>query len=140
VAPYDTDHALAIEHAFDRETGQPIRSDQLKSYRQLLAQYHLQPEAKFLNGDYLDRGVTKRRYVHVAGIELMGKEANRWEEQFYLGLDDEAAVAYSADGLPQSLQAEFRRLSEIFGQRELADWLGRSRRGCAGKSGLGRPA
>src|SRR5205814_3767192 len=54
-------------------------------YAEALSDYHLHPEAKFLNGDYLDHGSTMRRDIHLAGVRYIGKEANRWEEQFYLG-------------------------------------------------------
>ena len=30
-------------------------------------------------------GRTQRRHIQVAAIEHIGKEANRWEEQLYLG-------------------------------------------------------
>ena len=53
----------------------PIRH--LKSYSQALAQYHLHPEDKFQNGDFTDRGITRRRHVQVSGIEFIGKESNK---------------------------------------------------------------
>jgi copper chaperone CopZ len=60
IAPYSPTSKEASTHVFDRETGKPIPSDQLKIYAQALAQYHLRPEAKFENGDYCDRGPTRR--------------------------------------------------------------------------------
>jgi hypothetical protein len=50
--------------------------------------------AKFHNDDYLDYGVTHRRHIVAAAVEHMGKEANRWEEQYYLGLDLETHTVY----------------------------------------------
>ena len=88
IAPFDTEIARAASHCFDRETSRPVEIKCLKTYREVLAQYHLRPESKFLNGDYLDRGLTRRRHVEVESIRHIGKEANRWEEQFYLGVDD----------------------------------------------------
>lgn len=86
VAPYSKDPEWAVRHAFDRLTKRPVRPEQLMSYRDALAQYHLHPEAKFGNGDYTDRGMTHRRHVRPLGpIDHIGKEANKWEEQFYLG-------------------------------------------------------
>jgi hypothetical protein len=41
--------------------------------------------AKFLGGDYAEKGVTQRRHVFVEGVEYIGKEADRWEEQVALG-------------------------------------------------------
>jgi hypothetical protein len=80
IAPFHRDSANAVKRAFDRETGRPVQAQQLKSYAEALAQYHLHPEDKFLNGDYWDRGRTERRHVVATGVCLIGKEANRWEE------------------------------------------------------------
>ena len=35
-----------------------------------------------------------RRHIQVATIEHIGKEANRWEEQLYLGENPEAQIEY----------------------------------------------
>jgi hypothetical protein len=94
IAPYHQDPAAAAIAAFDRKTGEPVPAGHLASYAEALAQYHLHPEAKFLNGDYRHRGVTRRRHIQVAGIRYIGKEANRWEEQFFLGPDPEADIEY----------------------------------------------
>jgi len=100
----------------------------LKSYRQVLAQFHLHPESKFLNGDFCDTGLTRRRHVHSTNIKNIGKEADHWEEQFYLGLDPDEAVEY---GLTPSGQADLvraaRALADQAGQRSLARDLGISR-------------
>jgi hypothetical protein len=66
VAPFDKDIGKASRNAFDRETGDMVPSEMLKTYHEALAQYHLSPESKFLNGDFTDRGRTERRHVHVA--------------------------------------------------------------------------
>jgi hypothetical protein len=71
-----------------------VPKEQLKSYQETLAQYHLHPESKFHNGDYLDHGATRRRHIRAAAVEHIGKEANRWEEQLCLGLDLEAETEY----------------------------------------------
>jgi hypothetical protein len=63
IAPYSQMSKEASTHTFDRESGKLIPADQLKTYAQALAQYHLRPEAKFENGDYCDRGPTRRRQV-----------------------------------------------------------------------------
>lgn len=97
IAPYSRTSQEASAHAFDRETGKPILADQLKTYAQALAQYHLRPEAKFENGDYCDNGPTRRRHVQATQINYIGKEANRWEEQFFLGMDEDAEIEYGAD-------------------------------------------
>lgn len=93
-APFDRDPDAAVRQAFDRATGRPVPADQLKTYRQALAQYQVHPESKFLNGDYIDTGETLRRHIVVDSVIHIGKEANRWEEQFYLGEDRAAQIVY----------------------------------------------
>lgn len=99
VAPFDDDPHHAAAQCFDRETGAMVGPEWLETYTETLAQYHLHPEAKFGNGDYTDTGFTTRRHIvvsHEEGDEILhiGKEANRWEEQFYLGADPEAQIVY----------------------------------------------
>ncbi|MFN0303063.1 MAG: hypothetical protein ACKVQU_22215 [Burkholderiales bacterium] len=77
IAPYDSDPARALSNVFDRETGKPVRPDQLKTYAEVLAQYHLSCEGKFANGQFLDRGRTERRHVVATSLNWIGKEANR---------------------------------------------------------------
>jgi hypothetical protein len=125
IAPFGKNISQAALNCFDRETGKPIPIELLKTYREALAQYHLRSEAKFLNGDYLDRGETRQRYVEVIAIRHIGKEANRWEEQFYLGADEGAEIDYGpnpedAARLFESLKKDAKRL----GQRTLARKIG----------------
>ena len=72
-APYDTDLERAAENCFDRNTGKPVPLNHLKSYREVLGQYHMHPEAKFRNADYMDRGITTRRHVLVERVEYIGQ-------------------------------------------------------------------
>jgi hypothetical protein len=121
VSAYDNDLNKAVDNCFDRETGEPIPTDQLKSYQEALAQYHLHPEAKFHNGDYLDSGITSRRHIRATAVEHIGKEANRWEEQFYLGLDLDAQTEYgTAPGDRERILEVLAWASKKFGQRRLA--------------------
>jgi hypothetical protein len=128
VAPYNSDPARAAENCFDRLTGEPVPADRLKTYAEALADYHIHQETKFLNGEYIDRGPTVRRRVRVAGVRYIGKEANRWEEQFYLGRDPEAQIEY---GMDEESRDEFlARLSEaekMYGQRNLSKTAGVAR-------------
>jgi hypothetical protein len=94
VAPFDRDPAKAAATAFDRETSEPVPATALQSYAQTLAQYHLHTESKFIGGDYLESGTTRRRHIHVTGIRHIGKEADEWERQAVLGLDDEAVTDF----------------------------------------------
>jgi hypothetical protein len=77
IAPHDNDPARALSKVFDRLTGKPVRPEQLKTYAEVLGQYHLSPEHKFANGDHFDRGRTERRHVVATGFTWIGKEANR---------------------------------------------------------------
>ena len=129
VAPYDTDPASAAEKCFDRDTGIAIPARVLKTYIDSLAQYHLRPEHKFLNGDYTDRGITQRRHVTPMAIRHIGKETNRWEEQFYLGSDEGAQIDYgSAPDNSQLFLDALRSQIIAAGQRKIARQTGISRR------------
>jgi hypothetical protein len=92
----------------------------LKTYAQALAQYHLRPEAKFENGDYCDSGPTRRRHVQATQIKYIGKEANRWEEQFFLGMDEDAAIEYGADPTAAVLFDELMLATGKFNKQQLA--------------------
>lgn len=92
VSPYHKDPTQVT--CFDRETGRNVPREGLKTYLEALAQYHLHPESKFLNADYCDTGVTQRRHVIVNGIHHIGKEADKWEEQYFMGLDSDAQLEY----------------------------------------------
>ena len=76
IAPYDTDPVSAVLKVFDRITGKSVEPKQLKTYAEALAQYHLSPESKFENGQFLDRGRTERRHIVATGFVWIGKEAN----------------------------------------------------------------
>ena len=125
IAPFDTDHCKAVELAFDRETGSPVSAASLRTYAEALAQYHISPESKFLNADYLDWGVTRRRHVRVASVMHIGKEAHDWERQAILGLNDDSSIAYgvSVDDLAERLREWISR----FGEPQAAKALGISK-------------
>jgi transcriptional regulator with XRE-family HTH domain len=128
VAPFDRDHSRAIRNCFDRETGGVVRLEQLKTYREALAQYHLHPETKFLDAEHLDRGPTRRRHIKVAAINLIGKEADRLEEQIYLGLDPEAEINYGHEPPDSKLfLAQMSRAVKTHGIGKVAKAAGISR-------------
>lgn len=127
VAPFDSDYSKASAAAFDRETGEPISAAMLKSYRDALAQYHLHPESKFLNGDFADRGTTIRRHVLVTGVRHIGKEANRLEEQFFTGLDSEAIPDYGTSAADlMTFADELRCIAQTLGRSRVAQMTGLS--------------
>jgi hypothetical protein len=141
IAPFARDPSRAARECFDRLSGDPVAVECLKTYAEALAQYHLHPEAKFLHGDYLDRGPTERRHVHVTAVRAIGKEANRWEEQLHLGYNPEAQVDYGIgeDGIA-AVRARVREAVRVYGQRRLAQTAGvareRLRLFIAGKANL----
>jgi len=77
IAPYDSDPSRAVVKVFDRLTGRGIDPEELKTYAEALAQYHLSCEDKFANGQFLDRGRTERRHVVATAFVWIGKEANQ---------------------------------------------------------------
>ncbi|MEO6247141.1 MAG: hypothetical protein ABIO85_00975 [Sphingomicrobium sp.] len=113
IAPFDSSNAKAIGGAFDRISGDPISSDALKTYAEALAQYYLQPESKFLNGDYWDRGTTRRRHIHAGHVIHIGKESNDWQRLAILGLNPDSLVAYGAS--PDQVAEELRSYLFDFG-------------------------
>lgn len=111
IAPFDSDYATAITLAFDRESGMPIKASALKTYSDALASYHIQPESKFLNADYVDSGVTLRRHVEMIGVHHIGKESHDWERQATIGLNAESDIEY---GLSGDDRGELGRMLEGF--------------------------
>jgi hypothetical protein len=89
---------------------------------------HLRPESKFENADFYDRGPTRRRHVRTLRVEYIGKESNRWEEQYYLGLDEGAEIAYGSNpSAPSGHLPELKSLVEEFGERAVARQINVSR-------------
>jgi len=127
VAPFSRNVGEAAKIAFDRETGETVEPGSLMTYAEALAQYHLRPEAKFLNGEHTDRGRTERRHVGASQILHIGKEANKWEEQYFLGPDDDAEIEYGVGQAADVLDARLRDLSRELGEREAAQKLKISR-------------
>jgi hypothetical protein len=125
VSAFDRDLEKAVSTCFDRRSGDPVPTEQLKSYHEALAQYHLHPDAKFHNGDYLNSGVTRRRHIRATAVEHIGKEANRWEEQFILGLDLDAQTEYgTAPGNRERILEILVQAGQKFSQHALATAAG----------------
>lgn len=127
VAPYDRDGLVAADHCFDRTWKEPVDRRLLLTYAEALAPYHLYPEAKFLHADAHDTGSTRRRHIQVDGVEHIGKEANRWEEQHLLGVDPEAQIEYGmAPEILQQLHQDVLRRCRASGIRKVATRAGLS--------------
>ena len=79
--------------AFDRETGEPVPASRLRTYRGGTGPIPPPPRGEFPRRDYLIRDRRDQRHVRPLGpIDNIGKEANRWEEQFYLGANPERRI------------------------------------------------
>jgi hypothetical protein len=128
VAPFDKDPRKAAKTCFDRVTGKPVLASLLATYCEALCDYHLHPEAKFLNAEPLDQGRTVRQPVRAVGLELIGKEANRWEEQFFLGEDEDAQVIYGQLPASDEFHERLGGFVRHFGPSRVADAAGLSRR------------
>ena len=70
-----------------------------------------------------------RRHIYVTVITLIGKEANRWEEQFYLGVAAEAQVEYGIGGDDwDKMSNKLRLMARSMGQNNLSIVVGISGR------------
>lgn len=122
VSSYDKNPSKAVTRCFDRNTGKTIKASQLKTYLDSLAQYHLHPETKFLNGNYLDTGTTRRRHIRVKSIQHIGKEANKWEEQFFTGFDPHAQIEYGiCDAQKSEMLAVVLKTIDTHGVKQMAE-------------------
>ena len=122
IAPFDMCNAKAVRGVFDRISGGSISSDDLKTYAEALAQYHLQPESKFLNADYWDQGPTRRRHIKAGHVVHIGKESNDWERQAILGLNLDSTVAYGI--LPTVVTEQLSSFLSEFGERAVVKAIG----------------
>lgn len=102
IAPFEKNGPKAAATVFDRETGKLVDASMLRTYADALAQYHISPEAKFLDGDFLDKGTTRRRHVCCAHIQHIGKEADDWERRAVLGQAAEMEVDYGVSDADRS--------------------------------------
>jgi hypothetical protein len=94
ISPYSRDPYSMLSKIHDRVTGRPVEQRWLRTYAEALRGYHLHPETKFLDGDYTDRGPTRRRHIFVEAIEDIGKEADKWDDEEPLTADNEFTVSY----------------------------------------------
>ena len=77
----------------------------------------------------LYHGPTIRRNVEATVVHHIGKEANRWEKQFYLGFDEEEQIEYGvAPEETKKVLETLRSKIKKTGQREIAKESGISRR------------
>ena len=111
-APYDRDPKRAAKYAFDRRHRDlKIPERWLSSYADALSDYHLQPENKFFGGEVRrGGGRLQRRHIFVTGAQSIGKEAEGWEEQLYVGGDD-AEILYGLSPATRAAHIESIRMA-----------------------------
>ena len=122
IAPFRPDLDTAVAEAFDRITGEPVSIDQLQTYAGALAQYPYKQESKFLNGEAYQRGKTEPRHVIAGEVHYIGKEADRWEEDFLIGLGHEPMTKFG--GHPNAaveVYTEIRMAVRVHGAKPVAD-------------------
>ena len=124
ITTFDRDFSKAVKKAFDRDSGDAVAASSLKTYVEALSSYHLQPESKFLNGDYYDQGTTVRRHIRLISCQHIGKESNNWERQAILGYDPDAAPDYglSPDEIA-TIPARLAALTNTLGTKNVAQRL-----------------
>ena len=129
VAPFERDLKKSIAQAFDRETGRAVSASDLEPYTEALCDYPFRSEAKFLNGDTFDAGPTEHLYVHATEVRYIGKEADRWEEEYYLGLrSGELSIDYGGEPVTgEKAFNELRSAIAAFGKSKVAEATGISR-------------
>lgn len=129
ISPFTRDPVEAARTCVDRDTGQPVAPERLKTYRQALQRYHLHPESKFLNGDYFDRGLTTRRHIFASHVQNTGKEANHADDQTLYGIDEEAVAEYEvAKRTYKGLQKKISAALDAHNKEALAKAAGVSAR------------
>lgn len=139
IAPFHSDRDIAVSQAFDRITGAPVSRDQLKTYADMLAPYPYRQESKFLNGEAFQRGETKPRPVIASEIHYISKEADRWEEDFLIGLGFDPMTMFGRNPNDAvDLFDAIREAASLYGQKPVADATGLARGSirkiCAGKA------
>ena len=139
VAPFHPDYTEAAAQAFDRLTGEPVPIERLKTYADVLKNYPYRQESKFANGEAFQRGYTRPRHVIASEAHYIGKEADRWEEDFLIGAGFDPMTRYGRNPIDDdTLFDAIREAAKRCGQKPVADATGLARgsikRICEGKS------
>ena len=124
VAPFDKDLKVAVARAFDRSSPDHARVDvdRLQTYAEMLAAYPFRAEGKFLNGRPFDTGHTERCHIIGRSINLIGKEADRMDEEYVLGVRGEMAIDYGGDQRQRArAAAQLRKAIAVHGKSAVAE-------------------
>jgi len=108
VAPYFKNPMKTGEHAFDRDRPNvQIPVSWLKTHGRSLLNYHLHSESKFLNGEDEKRGKLSRRHIFALAFQLIGKEADNFEERESIGDEEDDITKYPLAGNDRSKPRAF---------------------------------
>ncbi|MDP1912158.1 hypothetical protein [Brevundimonas sp.] len=112
---YSSDLTFDRPDVFDRQTGEVIGWEHLRSYRRTLSRHHLHSESKFRGGEDAEHGTLSRRHVEAWAASAIGKEADNLDERETFG-DGDDPILYGVTIEDRqklitdlkALQAEFR--------------------------------
>jgi len=119
---YSSDLTSDRPEVFDRQTGEAIAWEHLRSYRRTLSRHHLHSESKFRGGDDVEHGTLSRRHVEAWAASAIGKEADNLDEREAFGEGDDPNVYGIAAEDRQKLIADMAALQADFeiSDRQLA--------------------
>ena len=118
VAPYETDTDKALRRVFDRGSDhlEAVPKKWLRTVADVLRDYHRQPEYKFLDGGWNEKGILRRRHVFADTIEDIGKETDGWEEDEARTEDQDTVLTYPSSSYDRKRMVA---LIKSVGKREL---------------------
>ncbi len=112
-SPYYHDpRKVPPEAIFHRDTGEAVPASALRSYADVLRNYHRSPESKFIGGGAHDIGKLQRRHVFARTVVNIGKEADAFEDAEAFGADEDDVTVYGVS-LPDraAMLTEIRAVS-----------------------------
>jgi hypothetical protein len=112
---YSSDLTSDRPEVFDRQTGDAIGWEHLRTYRRTLARHHLHSESKFRGGEDAEHGTLSRRHVEAWAASAIGKEADNLDEREAFGEGDDPLVYGVAVEDRQKLIADMEALQSEFG-------------------------
>jgi len=112
---YSSDLISDRPEVFDRQTGEAIGWEHLRSYRRTLSRHHLHSESKFRGGEDAEHGMLSRRHVVAWATSAIGKEADNLDEREAFGEGDDPLVYGVAVEGRHKLVADVNALQAEYG-------------------------
>lgn len=112
---YSSDLASDRPEVFDRQIGEAIGWEHLRSYRRTLSRHHLHSESKFRGGEDAEHGKLSRRHVEAWAASAIGKEADNLDEREAFGEGDDPLAYGVAVEDRRRLVADLNALQAEFG-------------------------